>query len=74
MIYLDEHGEFPGRIKALAESPDETLWSGGAARVKYLEAGEDARRYVEGWRSAKCEAQREALERARELSGVASYG
>ena len=76
MIYLDGHGEFLGRMKALAESLelDETLRSGIAAGVKYLEAGEDARRYVEDWRAAmaKCEARREILERARELSGVAS--
>ena len=72
----DGHGEFLGRMKALAESLelDETLRSGIAAGVKYLEAGEDARRYVEDWRAAmaKCEARREILERARELSGVAS--
>ena len=76
MIYLDGHGEFLGRMKALAESPelDETLRSGIAAGVRYLEAGEDARRYVEDWRAAveKNEARREVLERARELSGVAS--
>ena len=61
-------------MKALAESTDLTARSGIAAGVKYLEAGEDARRYVEDWQAAmtKCEARREVLERARELSGVAS--
>ena len=76
MIYLDGHGEFLGRMKAFAGSPelDETVRSGIAAGVKYLEAGEEARRYVEDWRAAmaKREARREILERARELSGVAS--
>ncbi len=74
MIYLDGHGEFLGRMKALAENLDETARSGIASGVKYLEAGEDARRYVENWLAAmaKCAARREVLERARELSGVAS--
>ena len=56
MIYLDVHGEFPERMTALAENLDETARSGVAARAKYLEAGEDARRYVEEWRTAaaKC--------------------
>ena len=71
-------------MKSLAENLelDETARSGIAEGVKYLEAGEDARRYVEDWLAAmaKCEARREVLERARELSGVpsvaevASYG
>ena len=64
MIYLDGHGEFPGRMKALAENLelDETVRSGIAAGVKYLEAREDARRYVEDWLAAmaKCEARRGA--------------
>lgn len=71
---LDGHGEFLGRMRALAKSPDldETLRS--AAGVRYLEAGEDALRYVEDWRTAmeRNEARREVTEMAWELNCVAS--